>query len=228
MMKDKLQLPFLLIFFLILNSYAQNKTIKGTVLGFKDYALNNVVVKSKKSKKETLTDSLGNFTIQTKGKDELEFSADGFYPEKFKIHNSNDMVVNMIYVDDNNSYDDVLESKHLSQEVLDYCVAHLMEDNNNYDRLRNVFEIIQNVYPGANIEEIDGITRVVLNARGPNTIMAGNYALLVVDGIVVNDITNVQPLMVKSVKVLLGNNAGHWGVRGGNGVVEIVLKDGSK
>ena len=121
-----------------------------------------------------------------------------------------------------------MKSEHLTKEALDYCIDNFMETNNNYDQMSSIYQIIQTVYMGASIEEIDGINRVVIGTRGPNSFYAANHALLVVDGIVVEDISNIHPLEVRTVKVLVGTQAGHWGVRGGNGVVEIKLKDGSE
>lgn len=51
--------------------------------------------------------------------------------------------------------------------------------------------------------------------------------MLVVDGIVVQTITDIHPPIIKTIKVLVGNEAGHWGVRSGNGAIGITLKDGS-
>ena len=52
--------------------------------------------------------------------------------------------------------------------------------------------------------------------------------LLVVNGIVVNSIDNVNPLEVKSIKVLIGSSAAIYGVRGANGVISITLVNGSE
>jgi hypothetical protein len=229
-MKKRFYILVFLMFCLSITSNSQSNIIEGKVYAFKEYPLNKVEIVSSKSKKTVYSDSLGNFQIEVKKKDLLKFNANGFFSEKVKTNgNSNDLKIKLLYyAEDNNAYKSVLKSEHLTKEALDYCIDNFMETNNNYDQMSSIYQIIQTVYMGASIEEIDWINRVVIGTRGPNSFYAANHALLVVDGIVVEDISNIHPLEVRTVKVLVGTQAGHWGVRGGNGVVEIKLKDGSE
>jgi hypothetical protein len=229
-MKKRFYILVFLMFCLSITSNSQSNIIEGKVYAFKEYPLNKVEIVSSKSKKTVYSDSLGNFQIEVKKKDLLKFNANGFFSEKVKTNgNINDLKIKLLYyAEDNNAYKSVLKSEHLTKEALDYCIDNFMETNNNYDQMSSIYQIIQTVYMGASIEEIDWINRVVIGTRGPNSFYAANHALLVVDGIVVEDISNIHPLEVRTVKVLVGTQAGHWGVRGGNGVVEIKLKDGSE
>ena len=52
--------------------------------------------------------------------------------------------------------------------------------------------------------------------------------LFVVNGIIVASIDNINPLEVKSIKVLIGSSAAIYGVRGANGVISITLFNGSE
>jgi len=52
--------------------------------------------------------------------------------------------------------------------------------------------------------------------------------LFVINGVIVNSIDNVNPLEVKSIKVLKGSQAAIYGVRGSNGVISIDLINGSE
>jgi TonB-dependent starch-binding outer membrane protein SusC len=52
--------------------------------------------------------------------------------------------------------------------------------------------------------------------------------LLVVNGVIVNSIDNINPLEVKSITVLKGSSAAIYGVRGSNGVLSITLINGSE
>jgi TonB-dependent starch-binding outer membrane protein SusC len=52
--------------------------------------------------------------------------------------------------------------------------------------------------------------------------------LLVVNGVIVNSIDNINPLEVKSITVLKGSSAAIYGVRGSNGVISITLINGSE
>jgi TonB-dependent SusC/RagA subfamily outer membrane receptor len=52
--------------------------------------------------------------------------------------------------------------------------------------------------------------------------------LFVINGVIVNSIDNVNPLEVKTIKVLKGSQAAIYGVRGANGVISIDLINGSE
>jgi TonB-dependent SusC/RagA subfamily outer membrane receptor len=52
--------------------------------------------------------------------------------------------------------------------------------------------------------------------------------LFVINGVIVETIDNVNPLEVKSIKILKGSEAAIYGVRGSNGVVSITLKNGTE
>jgi TonB-dependent SusC/RagA subfamily outer membrane receptor len=48
----------------------------------------------------------------------------------------------------------------------------------------------------------------------------------VVDGVIVNEIADIDPVMVKSIEVLKGPDASVYGTRGSNGVIVITRKTG--
>ena len=52
--------------------------------------------------------------------------------------------------------------------------------------------------------------------------------LFVINGGIVETIDNVNPLEVKSIKILKGSEAAIYGLRGSNGVVSITLKNGTE
>ena len=227
MKKNTLIFAFLFLFIGI-TTHAQQVTISGKVVAFKGFPINGAQVTSKKTDKAVVTNIKGEFTIKCNKKDVLKFSAEGFNEEAYKIKTNDSLSVNLIYQNEISSYNKVVDNLHLKAETLDHCLANLLQDNNNYDRLNSIFELVQLIYPGARVtrEDNGGSEQIMLESRGPNTIMASPNALLVVDGIVVTDISSIRPTEVKTIKVLVGNDAAHWGVRGGNGAIEIELKKG--
>jgi TonB-dependent SusC/RagA subfamily outer membrane receptor len=52
--------------------------------------------------------------------------------------------------------------------------------------------------------------------------------LFVINGTIVETIDNVNPVEVKSIKVLKGSQAAIYGLRGSNGVISITLKNGTE
>ncbi|WP_139957234.1 TonB-dependent receptor [Flavicella sediminum] len=226
----KTKLLALSFFLTVFQLFSQIKIVKGTVVAFKKYPVKGVEITSKGSKEKVYTDAEGKFEIQCKSKDKLKAKAGGFFMEKMEIEGEEAVEINLVYDVKRKqfAYNKVLNGNHLSKKVLDHCLENLIEENNNFDQAADIYQIIQTVYPGAKLNNDSGSIRIILNARGENSLFADIHALLVVDGVVVNDISNVSPLQVKSVKVLVGNQAAHWGVRGGNGAVEITLKYGAK
>lgn len=216
--------------------YAQTQTLKGKVTAFKAYPVNNVSIYSKKLKTETVSDLDGNFTIQCHKKDKLSFKAAGFQNLTIKTKGEASLKVNLILINHENAFKSLVEENHMTQSNLDYCINNLMYENNNFDQLLTVYDVIQYVHPSARISSdvinnSDGQnsfgtsgSQIILGAKGPNSILASPFALLVVDGIVTRDISGIVPEQIKTVKVFTGSDAGHWGTRGGNGVVEITLK----
>ncbi|MRT92007.1 TonB-dependent receptor plug domain-containing protein [Ancylomarina sp. 16SWW S1-10-2] len=99
-----------------------------------------------------------------------------------------------------------------------------MDENNNFDRMASIFQVIQFVYPSSKVENVNGMNHVFLTSRGPNSLSSGMEVLIVVDGIITEDVTGISPAQVKSVEVLLGNEAAEFGSRGANGAVIIHLK----
>ncbi len=226
----------LLLIFSINHNYAQTKTIKGKVVAFKTYPLKKVKVISKKLKTETVTDEQGFFSIEYKKNDKLIFKAEGFQNSIVKIEKQDSLKVNLILVNNKNAFKDVVKEGHMEQSDLDYCTNNLMDENNNFDQMLTIYEIIQYVHPTARISDQEvnrtdenntfGTTgnQIILDSRGPRSILASPFALLVVDGIVTRDISGIEPKQVKAIKILTGSDSGHWGTRGANGVVEITLK----
>jgi len=217
---------FLLCSFLFIyvpSTNAQNQ-ITGRVTAFNSYGLNFVKVSSKKAKQIVLTDTLGRFSIDFKEKDLLRFQAEGFNPYQIKPGAGDNLKINLIYQNTNKAREQVLESRHMTEKDLDYACGHLSGENNNYSNYQNIFELIQSVYPQASINKSGSPVKVILGSRGPNSAFSGDEALLVVDKVIMDDISSIVPSQVSKISVLIGNDAGYYGVRGGNGVIEIELK----
>ncbi|BAX78433.1 TonB-dependent receptor plug domain-containing protein [Labilibaculum antarcticum] len=225
-MKLKLAVLILSIAFAFTGVQAQTTVLKGKVTAFKYYPLNNVTVVASKSKQTVLTDSLGYFSIQVKSKkDVIKFKANGFVGQTVRYRGENDLVVNLLYLNNESAHYNAVNEKYLKEETLDYCIANQMNENNNYDRMSSIFQVIQAVNPTAQVGSVNGVESVFLNSRGANSISSGEHALILVDGVVTEQISGLSPAQVKSVKVLIGNEAAAYGSRGANGVVLISLKN---
>lgn len=222
-MNPKLLFPTVLLLFLSISIFSQEVTIHGKIVAFKEYPLQSVQILAKKSKQQVLSDSIGHFTIKCQKKDVILIEAAGFENYYIKIKNDKPLDVNLIYNDGKNTYNEVLNNNYLSKEKLDYALSNLWNNNNNFDKMRSIYEVIQTIHPSAKITNETGRQQVILDSRGVNSAIGDPSALLVVDGIVTDDISTIQPSEIKEINVLIGNEAAHWGSRAANGVIEIYL-----
>ncbi len=90
-------------------------------------------------------------------------------------------------------------------------------DMKNAETYTNIYDYLRGRVPGV---EIVGTS---IRIRGINT--TGNTdALIILDGMEVSDISDINPLDVKSVEVLKDAASTIYGMRGANGVVIIKTK----
>lgn len=77
------------------------------------------------------------------------------------------------------------------------------------------------------------VTGVIVSGRNiqiqqGHSFFGSSTPLFVINGTIVETIDNVNPVEVKSIKILKGSQAAIYGVRGSNGVVSITLKNGTE
>ena len=109
-----------------------------------------------------------------------------------------------------------------SQEALSYAISSvdMEEDKSGYI---TIYDYLEGRVPGVKVVK-NGATTASVYIRGINSVNSSTEPLFVVDGIMVNDISYLNPRDVKSVTVLKDASASIYGVRGGNGVILIKLK----
>jgi TonB-dependent SusC/RagA subfamily outer membrane receptor len=90
-----------------------------------------------------------------------------------------------------------------------------------FSNYRDIYDLIRSELSGI---RVNGSSIVVM---GSATFGGSNEPLLVVDGIPVNQINDIFPGDVKSVRLLKGSSAAGCGMRGANGVILITTLRGS-
>lgn len=89
----------------------------------------------------------------------------------------------------------------------------------------NILQRLDGLIPGLTINNAPGAT--TYQVRGLTTINSGRDPLFVVDGVLMNDVTSVNPQDVADVTVLKDATAASiWGARAANGVIVITTKRG--
>lgn len=222
------------------------KIISGRVSDENGY-LSDVVVFSRDNNLQTVTDSLGNFSIEAKIRGILEFRYVG---KNTILSRISDATKKNIYMTNGNMVLDELVLENNKKEVIDngfskqdkkrigYSIETLSGDEiipSNTD----VKDAVSGKFSGVKIGANDDLSQFV--GRGLGTTILGNqYGLIVVDGFVIKqsdssrdngfiaDTGFINPENIESVTYLKGLAATNiYGSDGSNGVLLIKTKTGS-
>jgi TonB-dependent SusC/RagA subfamily outer membrane receptor len=222
------------------------KTINGRVSDENGY-LSDVTVISRDNNLQTITDSLGNFSIEAQNRGILEFRYIGKNTILSRVSESTSK--NIYMTDGNMILDEViLENKKkevidngygkLDKKSLGYSVETL-DGNKIIPSNTDVKDAVAGKFAGVKIGANDDLTQFV--GRGRYTTILGNqYGLIVVDGLAIKqsdssmgagfigDTGFINPENIESVTYLKGLAATNiYGTEGRNGVLLIKTKTGS-
>jgi TonB-dependent Receptor Plug Domain len=220
-MKSCLILSCLMLIFT--HTWCQDREITGTIYAFNKYPLKNVKVVAKKAKSEARTNENGEFNISTKANDVLIVEAETFETYRYQLKPSDKSLrLNLIYKDKQKNKDIATSEGYISRENLEYGLQNLTEQNNAFSNFTDVFDAIKYALPATTIIMENGQRRIQI--RGPQSLTGSNAALMVVNGVIVDDVSFIVPSQILSIKQLYGASAAIYGARGGKGVVSITTK----
>ena len=222
------------------------KTINGKVSDENGY-LSDVTVISRDNNLQTITDSLGNFSIEAQNRGILEFRYIGKNTILSRVSESTSK---NIYMTDGNMILDEVILENKKKEVIDNGYGKLDKKRLGYsvetlagDKIipsnTNVKDAVAGKFAGVKIGANDDLTQFV--GRGRYTTILGNqYGLIVVDGLAIKqsdssmgagfigDTGFINPENIESVTYLKGLAATNiYGTEGRNGVLLIKTKTGS-
>ena len=235
--------------------YAQERTISGQVVDDNGESLPGVNVVLKGSTQGTITDLDGNYKVPLNGDDDaiLVFSFIGMQTKELPVGGRS--VLDVTLSQDVTQLTEVVVTAfgvEREKKALGYSVQDVKSDELTKTDQTSVLNSLQGKVAGAQISNAGGAigssTRIVL--RGPTSLLGNNQALIVVDGVPINNGTsnNVQasgnfydnivdagnrandinPENIESVSVLKGPAAAAlYGSRAANGVVLITTKKGT-
>jgi len=205
--------------------FGQEKVIQGKVTTFDSIPLIGASIKVKSTKEVVYSDTLGLFTVSCIPKDKLKVTARGFSNQNVKIEEKIKYVlVNLKLKPGPESREMAIGYGHVKDKDKLYAISSLNEKDMNFSQYTDIYDIIKGRFPGV---QISGGEIII---RGINTIMGSNAALLVVDGVVVDEssFASIPTADIASIDVLKGAAASIYGVRGANGVVIVETKRGGK
>ncbi|SHM00228.1 TonB-linked outer membrane protein, SusC/RagA family [Chitinophaga jiangningensis] len=255
---------FLLFFVIFLMAdnvlFAQQKKITGTVKDKADKsALPGVNIRVKGTTRGTRTDANGMFTIMADGKETIIFSSIGMMPKEIKVDGQT--VINVELSTDVKQLDNVVVTAlniKRDEKSLGYATTVVKGEQLTQALSGNWTDALSGKVAGLNLIRSNsgpaGSNKIIL--RGENNLTDNNEALIVVDGVVINNgsarrtavggesaygtnndnmpadygsgLNDINPEDIESINVLKGPGAAAlYGQRGANGAIIITTKSGS-
>lgn len=238
MLKIKSFLTFMLFCFETI-SFAQNRIVTGIVTSEQGQPMSGVSVKNLRTMSGAATNAEGLFSIRAESDDVLEFSFVGYESQSVKV--SSEERINILLKPGALTLSNVVVTAlgiQRQARTLTYSTQKVNGEQLNEVRSANIANSLNGKIAGmvvtSNPYGPGSAAKILL--RGNRSIGADNGALIVVDGVIVDNntrgsnsdgISGINPDDVESVNVLKGSAASAlYGTTGANGVVIITTKSG--
>lgn len=225
----KFYLFLCVLLFTGLSSFAQELAVKGVVEDNTGLGLPGVNVLNLSTKMGVITNIDGAYEIKAKRGDELHFSYIGMKTVVLKVTG---VRLNVKMQEDSQVLNEVVAIGYgtSTKKDLTGAVASVKLENSPVTSLpnSNVLESLKGSLPGINIGmAISAGGTPSFSIRGQNSISAGSSPLLVVDGIIGGDFSQLNPLDIASIDILKdASSAAVYGSRAANGVIIVTTKRG--
>lgn len=238
----------LLLAFVVQLTFAQEKTISGTVSDNTGLPLPGVNIIVKGTSEGTQSDFDGNYTISTSVGQTLVFSYVGFTTVEQAVTASSNRVDIQMQEDAAELDEVIVTAQGIKKEAkaLGYAVSTVESEDIEQRTEGDVARVLSGKASGVAITSQSGTSGSATNVviRGYNSINGSNQALFIVDGVPFSSDTNAQgnflngnvgssrfldldPNNIESVNVLKGLAAATlYGTAGRNGVIVITTKSG--
>lgn len=248
-MRKDLHLRYLLLILLLLplGVFAQAQ-VTGKVTSSEDnLGLPGVTIKVQGTTTGTFTDVNGSFSITAGPQAKLVISLVGFEPQTLPVGGRS--VINIVLNTQNRALSEVVVTAlgiRRERKTLSYSVGTVKSDE--ITNPTNAFSAIEGKVAGLSVNSSGGQVGASANIliRGTSSITGNNQALIVVDGVPIDNSSNfteattggapapnraidIDPNDIDNVSVLKGGAAvALYGLQGSNGVVVITTKKGQK
>ncbi|RED50035.1 SusC/RagA family TonB-linked outer membrane protein [Seonamhaeicola aphaedonensis] len=223
----------LILAFVVHISFAQEKTISGTVSDNSGLPLPGATVLVKGTTTGTSTDFDGNYTISVNQGSVLVFSFVGYTTQEMTVGASS--TINVTMVEDATSLEEVVVTAQgikREKKALGYAVTTIDADAIENKPETDVAKLLTGKVAGVQVNTAGGFLgqspSVII--RSKNSITGNNQPLYIIDGIpITGDRTfDLDPNNIASTSVLKGLAASTlYGEDGRNGVILITTKTGS-
>ncbi len=220
----------LILAFVVQISFAQEKTISGTVIDESGLPLPGTTVLVKGTSSGTSSDFDGKYSIKAKQGDILVFSFVGYTAQEATIGSSS--IVNVTMLEDAAALEEVVVVAYGTQkkEEITGSVTTLKTEQLSDIPTASVVQGLVGQVSGVQIINQSGAPGAdpTVRFRGIGSINSSSAPLYVVDGVVFNgNLNSINPQDIDSMTFLKDASANAlYGSRGANGVVIITTKKG--
>jgi TonB-linked SusC/RagA family outer membrane protein len=205
----------------------QDIAISGRVVSSTGEALAGVSISVKGTRTGTTTDGNGNFSITVPDDAVLVFSAVGY--ETYEESAAGKTTMTVTLQQSGKQLDQVVVTGYGTQRrrSVTGAISRVSGDQLSKQPLLTPVQGMQGLAPGIQVTgSSQPGTQPRVTIRGLNTILTNENPLYVVDGVLTDDITNVNTADVLSVDVLKDGAAAIYGSRAANGVILITTRKG--
>lgn len=219
----------LLALILTISLYAQNTTVKGTIVDETDTPLIGATVQVKNSSTGSITDFDGKFTIKSKKGAFIVFSYIGYKTQEIKF--TGQSALNIKMVPDNQTLDEVVVVGYgtMKRSDLTGSVSSVSAKDVINFKTSSVAGALGGQIAGVQITSTDGTPGAgfSINIRGVGTLTGDSSPLYIVDGFEVDGIDYLSNSDIESIEILKdASSSAIYGARAANGVVLITTKSG--
>jgi len=225
----------LLLALVVQLTFAQEKTISGTVSDNSGLPLPGVNIIVKGTSTGTQSDFDGNYSLQASAGQTLVFSYLGYVKVEQPVTASTS-TMNLSMQEDAAVLDEVIVTvmgiKRKTDEITTaYQVVKSEEltQANNPNLVQGLSGKVSGLQINTTNSGVNQSTRIVL--RGNRSLTGNNQALIVIDGVISTSqiLANIDPNLIESVNVIKGaNGAALYGSDGSNGVFIVTTKKGAE
>lgn len=206
------------------------QTVSGLVTDSDGVPLVGVVVSSKQGRTYSLTDSMGKYSIELAGRDELQFSCMGY--ERYSMVSSPGEHRNVVMAEKYEMMEETVAIGFGVQTKSDVTGSITSIDNKIFANKvsNNIVSAITGVASGIQVISTSGDPDAVgdIRIRGlSSNSSSANTPLFIVDGLLVKSIKQINQQDIESIEILKdAASAAIYGAQAGNGVVVITTKTG--
>ena len=232
-MNLKAKAALFVILFMCITAFAQeNLTLKGQVLSTEDsMPLPGVNVIIAGTNNGTSTDFDGNYQINAKEGDVLQFTYVGYLTQLIPV--TNQTTINISMAEDANKLDEVVVIGYGTQKRSNItgAISKVKNDDLNQIAVPRVDEALVGQIAGVTVAATEGEagSAPTIRIRGTGSISGSSDPTIVVDGLVVDSdfLGSLDMNEVESFEVLKdASSTAIYGARGANGVILITTKSG--